>query len=306
MSQFQLACPRCHTLLIDRGTEEKSCPQDRLTFRREQGIWRMLLPGRLEYFSTFLHDYETIRQAEGRGAGDKAYYTQLPDRDLSGRLSADWKIRAKSFAVFLKRVVLPLEKTFKRPLRILDLGAGNGWLSNRLASRGHCLAAVDLTVNEFDGLGCHRFYDASFQSVQAEFDQLPFPDRCADLAIFNASLHYSLKLERTLSEALRLLDSSGRLAILDSPLYHDSTSGARMVAERQARFQKQYGFASDSLPSENYLTYTRLEDLGHTLHLQWEILTPFYGMRWSLRPLLARLRRQREPARFHVIVGNAF
>ena len=36
----------------------------------------------------FLEDYSRIRQAEGRGSDDPAYYLALPYRDLSGRL--DW------------------------------------------------------------------------------------------------------------------------------------------------------------------------------------------------------------------------
>lgn len=304
MTQIPLACPNCHRLLIDRDPETKACPGDGLTFQRVDGIWRMLLPGRLDYFSAFLQDYETIRRSEGRGSRDKAYYARLPEWDLSGRLSHDWKIRAKSFKTFLQQVLIPLEKNLKRPLRILDLGAGNGWLSNRLALRGHDLAAIDLTMNDFDGLGCRRFYDSSFQSMQAEFDRLPLPDRSADLAIFNASLHYSVNLEETLKEALRVLEAAGVLVIVDSPLYHDSSSGAQMVAERRAEFLKRYGFASDHLASENYLTESRLEGIGNTLHLKWKVITPFYGLRWSLRPLLAHLRRRREPARFQVIVGT--
>ncbi len=76
-----------------------------------------------------------------------------------------------------------------------------------------------------------------------------------------------------------------------------------MVAERRAEFLKRYGFASDHLASENYLTESRLEGIGNTLHLKWKVITPFYSWRWSLRPLLAHLRKRREPARFQVIVG---
>ncbi len=77
-----------------------------------------------------------------------------------------------------------------------------------------------------------------------------------------------------------------------------------MVAEREAQFTKQYGFASDNLPSENYLTYARLDKLGNKLCLDWKIITPFYNLQWSIRPLVAKILRQREPAKFHVIVGN--
>ncbi len=298
------ACPKCGGLLDDENPTTKKCQKDGLTFHQVDGIWRMLLPEREEYFSHFIRDYETVRRAEGRGSHDKTYYNNLPYRDLSGRMSSDWRIRAKSFDAFLKRVIVPMERNITRPLQILDLGAGNGWLSNRLASRGHQVAAVDLMVNDFDGLGCYRFYDSIFLPVQAEFDHLPVFEDSTDVILFNASLHYSVNIEQTLGEALRVLNQSGLLAIIDSPVYHDASSGAQMVSERDAHFQKQYGFASNNLSSENYLTYARLNELASKLDLDWKIITPFYNLRWSTRPWIARLLHRREPAKFHIIIGN--
>ncbi len=298
MIQIPLACSRCHTLLDEVDLVTKHCPQDGLTFHRVDGIWRMLLPERAEYFSRFVQDYETVRRFEGRGSTDKSYYRTLPYRQ-----SSDWHIRAASFNAFIKQIIASLEKN-KMPLRILDLGAGNGWLSNRLASRGHAVAAVDLTANDFDGLGCYRFYDPAFLPVQAEFDDLPFLDNSVDVVLFNASLHYSVSYEQTLRESLRVLDVEGRLVVLDSPVYWDAGSGSSMVREREEQFRQRYGFPSDNLQSENYLTYSKLNELGAELNLAWRFIKPFYGLRWMIRPIVAKFLGRREPAKFHVIVGN--
>ncbi len=297
-----LACPRCHATLEETTPDELCCVADGLRFRRIDGIWSFLLPERATYYEKFIREYETVRRSEGRGADNPAYYRALPYRDLSGRMPADWRIRAVSFDAFLKQVVLPLEQR-GRPLNVIDLGAGNGWLSNRLAQRGYAVTAVDLMTNDFDGLGCHRYYDSVFTPLQAEFDRLPFLDGTADLLIFNASLHYSVNIHDTLKEALRVLAPAGLMVILDSPVYKNAASGAQMVREREALFLKQFGFRSDSLPSENYLTYDYLGELGSRLHIKWQVITPYYGLRWALKPLRAKLLGQREPAKFHVIVG---
>ena len=86
-----------------------------------------------------------------------------------------------------------------------------------------------------------------------------------DLIIFNASLHYSTRYETTLAEALRVLRPNGQLIILDSPLYRSADSGAQMVREREAAFTQAYGFPSNALLSENYLTEQRLKELAETL-----------------------------------------
>ena len=305
MSVSRFVCPRCHAHLQFISPDELSCATDGLRFQRKDGIWRFLLPERAAYFGQFIHEYETVRRAEGRASHDPLFYRNLPYRDLSEKMPADWRIRATSFDLFIKRLIEPLEQN-NQILHVVDLGAGNGWLSNRLAGRGHDVCAVDLMTNDFDGLGCQRFYETAFTTVQAEFDRLPFEDGSADLVIFNASLHYSIDIQATLAEALRLFAGSrdSKLVVLDSPLYHRADSGAQMVRERESQFSRRFGFPSNAIPSENYLTYTRLEELSGNLGLQWHFQTPFYGLRWVLRPLLSRLRGNREPARFHVIIGR--
>ncbi len=77
-----------------------------------------------------------------------------------------------------------------------------------------------------------------------------------------------------------------------------------MVREREASFRHLYGFASNALPSRNYLTDQSLQDLAAQVRLSWSSLAPFYGLQWALKPWLARLRGQREPARFMILVGT--
>ena len=192
----------------------------------------------------------------------------------------------------------------RRVLRILDLGSGCGWMSYRLARRGHQVFAADLRTDARDGLGAHAHYGGAFTPVRAEFDRLPFIDRSFDLVVFNASFHYSENYERTINEALRVLVEGGRIAILDTPLYRRSFSGAWMVAARERDFMRRFGFASNSIKSEHFLTPARLRKLSAETGLSWTIHHPWHGLRWALRPIKARLRRCCEPARFAVIEGR--
>jgi ubiquinone/menaquinone biosynthesis C-methylase UbiE len=304
MRQDLFVCPRCRTKL-DRTTPERvTCPQDALEFWKEDGIWRFLLPESEAHYSRFIKDYETVRRSEGRGSESANYYRALPFKDLSGRYKADWAIRARSFNVLVKNVLTRLQVPLGRALKVLDLGAGNGWLSNRLAAHGDRVIAVDLSVNEQDGLGAWKHYEHSFIPVQAEFNHLPVADRYADAIIFNASLHYSEDYAKTLKEALRVLSTTGLVIIMDSPVYRRSASGEKMVQERQDQFTEKYGFASDNLQSENYLTYGRLKELAQELNIKWKFVTPFYGLHWIFRPMFSFLLRRREPAKFHLIVGR--
>ena len=301
---LNLTCLNCHTQLEVQAADLLVCPNDGREYLCVEGIWRCLLPERAQYYARFLQEYETIRLAEGRGSHDPQYYRALPFEDLSGRSGKDWRIRARSFTTFVKQVLSPLEHEQGTTMKILDLGAGNGWLSNRLAQRGHRMAAIDLRTGELDGLAALRHYNSAILAVQAEFDHLPFMDDEFDLAIFNASLHYTGDYTTTLEETLRVLTPAGRLAIIDSPLYHQAKSGQAMVTERQERFKQLYGFPSNALPSQDFLTPTQLEKLSHDLSLTWQTFRPFFGLGWLLRPWQARLRGRREPASFPVLVGR--
>jgi SAM-dependent methyltransferase len=304
MRQELFICPRCRTKLERTTPERFTCPQDGLEFWNVDGIWRFLLPESEAHYARFIRDYETIRAAEGRGGNSDKYYRALPFKDLSGHHKADWRIRARSFNVLVNKVLTRLQASLERSLKVLDLGAGNGWLSNRLAAQGDRVFAVDLLVNDQDGLGAWKNYEHTFTPMQAEFNHLPIADHFADAVIFNASFHYSENYTETLREALRVLSPRGSIVILDSPVYRRAESGQQMVQEREAQFKEKYGFPSDNLQSENYLTYARLKDLARELNLTWKYITPFYGLRWMIRPLFAGLLRRREPAKFHLIIGT--
>jgi SAM-dependent methyltransferase len=265
-----------------------------------------LPPGRAQYFRQFVDEYQTVRAAEGRGSLDGNFYLLLPFADVSGRNCWQWEIRARSYQYFVSRI-LPALGT--RSLRVLDLGAGNGWLSHRLALLGHRPVAVDLLVNPLDGLGAasHYLFDLPglFPRFQAEMDHLPFEDHQFECAVFNASFHYSEDYGITLAEALRCVRPGGFIAILDSPWYRNPSAGVQMVSERRRAFQLQFGFPSDALRSRDFLTDADLQALEGQFSIEWDIHCPWYGPRMAARPWLAALRGKRQPATFRIYIAKA-
>jgi SAM-dependent methyltransferase len=257
-----------------------------------------------EVRSKFLREYAHIRHAEGRGSENKDYYRALPFHDLSGRNSAMWAMRATTYRYFINKVLKPLERGSRKELNILDLGAGNCWLSNQLSLRGHKPIAIDIFSDKQDGLGAARFYSTHFSVLENDFDQLPLASAQFDLAIFNASFHYSLNYSDTLREARRCLRPAGLVVILDSPVYRSAEDGERMVAEKRAEFTSRYGFPSDTLPSREYLDVPTLAKLEREFGLVWCRHKPWYGLRWHSRPLKAWLRNRRTPSQFWMLVGK--
>ncbi|MBI4786849.1 MAG: class I SAM-dependent methyltransferase [Chloroflexi bacterium] len=243
----------------------------------------------------FLETYRVVRRAEGWGSADAAYYRKLPRVARDDPQRAIWRVRAATFRALLKVI--------GQHRRVLDLGAGNGWLAYQLTRRGHSVTALDLSRDERDGLGALRHYPATFRASQADFTALPFADAQFDCAIFNASLHYAGNLTRTMAESVRVLTAAGIIIVMDSPMYHDAASGQAMFAKKKAGFRHDY--ALDPVDDQmGFVTFADFEMLSRVFAFQWAWIEPFVDWRWSTRHWVARLRGQREPARFGLMVGR--
>jgi SAM-dependent methyltransferase len=259
-------------------------------------------PVRLSAFRTA---YGAHRASEGRG---------LDSRDLmalpyltAGPLARQWSVRARTFEAFLRAVAGPDARRLARPLRVLDLGAGNAWLCYRLALAGHDATALDLRTDTVDGLGAAREYlrerPGLFGRVAASFDALPLGGRRFDLAVFNAALHYALDLPAVLREACRVVRAGGRVVILDSPFYADAAAGEAMVAEKHRDAAATFGGrAGDllALPFVEFLTADRLRAASAGLRLTWRRHRVRYPLWYEARALAAWFRRRRAPSRFDV------
>jgi hypothetical protein len=77
-----------------------------------------------------------------------------------------------------------------------------------------------------------------------------------------------------------------------------------MVSEKHERFFAAYGFASNSIASLEYLTPDRLRQLQKTFNLEWSEIKPFYGIRWAIRPLRAKLAHRRPPSQFRIYAAR--
>lgn len=296
-----LRCTGCGAHLT-----QLKCPRCGFRMEVEDGVVHALPPKREAYYAKFLEDYTRIRAAEGRGSETDNFYLELPYQDLSGRNARQWQIRACSFdylmAHLLQRSVL------KDGRRILDVGAGNCWMSFRLTFAGYQPVAVDVNTDERDGLRAANHYRGLvpelFPRYCAEMTCLPFQESQFDAVVFNASFHYSENYEASLAEALRCTKRGGMVIIVDTPWYSAMESGRQMVAERRAAFLKQYATSSDAIEHLEYLTDERLRSLAKALSIRWEIHSPRYGFRWAMRPVIAQLRGGREPSRFRIYVAR--
>lgn len=252
--------------------------------------------------------------AEQRAAEGRAYTREelliLPYL-TSGPLARQWSVRRRTYDAFIRRIMPPLMASSTTPLRVLDLGAGNGWLAYRMALEGCEAIALDLRDDDVDGLGAADAYVSivpeRVKRVVASFESIPLRERSADVVVFNASLHYAVDLAETLREARRVVREPGRIVILDSPFYARSLEGDAMVREKRASAVMRFGTNADALlavPCIEYLTLDGLTEASAHLGIRWTRHRVRYPLWYETRALRARLLGQRAPSRFDLWEGT--
>lgn len=251
-------------------------------------------PG-IDHFATA---YGSFRDAEGRSPLSPAAIRALPYEDLSGKLAPMWAERAKSYDRFTEATA-DLD-----PGTMLDLGAGCGWLSLRMAATGWSAAALDVNVEDGDGLGAAASFADEMFLVRASMERLPFASNSIDLVVFNASLHYGSSVSGCLDEAVRVLDQHGTLVVMDSPVYSEAQAGEAMVAEFAAVAEKR-GQKAVELAGPGYVVEADLWAFrdNHVVD-QFVRLDDVGGLLGSFRAALGRRRAGREVAKRPVIVAR--
>jgi len=307
--EWNLLCPECGGAAFVAGAY-LHCPAEGRRFPTLDGILPLLTGERWRDLVPFLAAYRMVRRAEGWG-GDSQYYLDLPFHDRSGRHRGIWKLRARSFRVALTEV----KRVFGTlPLQVLDLGAGNCWLAARLARLGHRVLAVDVQLDDRDGLRAFNRYhlglaeaSARVHRAQADLERLALGARQFDLVVANGSLHYAADRFRAASEACRVLRPDGLLLVLDSPTYSSADFGAAMVADRQRDHRDRYGLSLGPRLQSGFLVYSDFVGMLERLGFAVRVVRSFAGWSREFRGLLARTRkttRRRPPAEFPVFVAR--
>lgn len=227
-----LRCPLCHARLRAENIprQELICEACAARYPVVDAIPALIIPEQRDPVAAFCEKYDALRLQEGWASETPDYYRNLPFRDLTGLHPHEWQLRVTSFRLVQKW----LERNFKSErLRILDVGAGSCWMSRELAAN-HDVLAIDANAGPH-GLAALPVAQRHFMAVQAELERLPIADHAFDLAIANASLHYTNKVEAVLGKISCLLRPGGKLIVMDSPAYATRAAAATATAHDRTR-----------------------------------------------------------------------
>lgn len=179
--------------------------------------------------------YLKVRERENRIYEDRILKL-LPDINISHPLYNEWKIRKKSL-----RKLDEYLKSKSKPLNIMELGCGNGWLTHHLAMiKNSYVIGVDVIRPEleqaarvFNNFNNHKFF---YADIFADYFKLGD----FDIILLASSIQYFMKINYLLERLLCLLKKDGEIHILDSPIYNSGEiPGAQ---KRTKKYYENIGF----------------------------------------------------------------
>jgi SAM-dependent methyltransferase len=171
--------------------------------------------------------YLRARQNEGRLLPD-SLVAALPHLPRSHPLSGEWRRRADSSSRLLAYL-----RALRRPLTIVDVGCGNGWLANRMAELDGC-RVVGVDVNAFELNQARRVFGhrSNLAFVQADIQTAGLPLDGADVVVLASVIQYLPDPAALLSTTMASLGPRGEVHVFDSPIYR---TGEVQAAEERTR-----------------------------------------------------------------------
>jgi SAM-dependent methyltransferase len=103
------------------------------------------------------------------------------------------------------------------PLRVADLGCGEGYLTietSRWASRVIAVDRSDAVLTRARGLATRRQV-LNVEWKRGELERLPIPDASVDVALLSQALHHAADPAQAMAEAARILVPGGKVLVLD-------------------------------------------------------------------------------------------
>lgn len=159
----------------------------------------------------------------------------LPDIDPKHIHFNEWEIRKRS-----SQRLIDCLKAKGRPLNILEIGCGNGWLSAKMAAvKNTTVKGID--ANELEIKQAKRvFTNTNLEFFYAGFDPEMFGDERFDVIVFAASVQYFSSLPDVLQSALSRLTKNGEVHLTDTHFY--SPSEAASAAQRTFDYYESMGY----------------------------------------------------------------
>jgi ubiquinone/menaquinone biosynthesis C-methylase UbiE len=182
----------------------------------------------------FEQSYFSLRQYEQRIHTDQQLLA-LPDVPKQHLYHSEWRIRKQSCG----RLITYLRKK-KNPLKVLEVGCGNAWLSAKIAAiTGTDVMGIDPNTEEIKQAR-RVFKHNNLHLAAMDFAGSDLKEQEFDIILFAAAIQYCPSMSEVIAKAQNYLAKEGEIHILDTHLYASSEVAA--AKKRTITYFTEMGF----------------------------------------------------------------
>lgn len=183
----------------------------------------------------FEKNYMKVRLKEGRLYSDDIV-KNLPEIPASHPHCDEWKYRNYTCNMLLNYLSPGNIK------KILDLGCGNGWFTNKIQQHTNAVV-LGLDINKSDlKQAAEIFTQKQCKFIFGNIYDPIFPENYFDYIVLNASIQYFSSMTDLLRQLLKLLQSPGEIHILNSPVYSNPNK-ADLARQRSIAYFNSVGLS---------------------------------------------------------------
>lgn len=178
--------------------------------------------------------YLTLREQEGRIYSDQEL-TLLPLVPKNHPLSFEWKVRKNSS----ERLIQYLSSK-RPPLKILEIGCGNGWLSYKMSKIDRSeVTGLDINMTELGQAARVFGHQQNLKFVYADIFESSLTSQKFDIIVVAAVIQYFPEPKKLIDQLMGLLRENGEIHIFDSPLYKSEEESFAAHQRSSSYFHKQ-------------------------------------------------------------------
>ncbi len=209
------------------------------------GIYNLISDEDSQQVNYFLKSFEAYRGLNKLKITNTKLYENLP----FSMHTSQWLERQKDIKF--------IDKTIegKTNLKILDVGAWNGWLSNYLTKKNHQLVALDLFTDKYDGLGANKYYNSKYISIQLYPDEIFRIQEAFDLIIFNRNWAFFQNPQKVFEDAKKILSTNGTILFTGLAFYKNPIIAKKQLEKTNNDFKKSYGIPLLYKNTKGYLSF---------------------------------------------------
>ncbi|WP_298419117.1 class I SAM-dependent methyltransferase [uncultured Kordia sp.] len=217
----------------------------------------------------FSRYYLAVREKEDRILSDYEV------RQLPYIKRYEWEFREKSTERFIQYI-----SDKNKSLKILDIGCGNGWFSNKIAKISETIQIIGLDINREELEQAARIFKTkNLYFVYADIFKVSTKlEAQFDIITLNGAIQYFEDFKGFITLLQTFLKPNGEIHIIDSPFYKTAS-----VADAKERTKEYYTEIGVPEMAENYFHHDEklIAEFDLLYKYRWNIIHKILGKKDS-------------------------